>query len=62
MKAAKFLVGAITAVLVTLSQLGLHGTAQQWVTVAVAVLGAIGVYLTPNAPAVTRPADGTINR
>ncbi len=53
-KAAKFWVAAIAAVLIA----GLTAyegvmadglTAQEWLTVAVAILGAITVYLVPNA-------------
>lgn len=51
MKAAKFLVGLVTAIAVALSTLGLTGTAGKVVTIVLAVAGAIGVYLVPNAPA-----------
>lgn len=62
MKAAKFVVGLVTAVLVALSQLTLTGQAEQWVTIALSIVGALAVYLTPNAPAVTPPADGSVRR
>jgi hypothetical protein len=62
MKSAKFVVGLVTAVLVALSTLGLTGTAGQVVTIALAVVGAIAVYLVPNAPAVSAPADGAVRR
>ena len=47
-QAAKFWVGAATAVVVAvLTALG--DRAPSWLTVLAAVLGALGVYLTPNA-------------
>lgn len=62
MKAAKFVVGLVTAILVALSTLGLTGTAGHVITIGLAVAGAIAVYLVPNSPAVTPPADGTVRR
>ena len=51
MKAAKFVVGLVTAVGVALSTIyGPDTTVGHVVTIALAVAGAIGVYLTPNAP------------
>jgi uncharacterized membrane protein YdcZ (DUF606 family) len=51
MKAAKFVVGLITAVAVTLSTLfAPDSTVGQVVTIVLAVAGAIGVYLVPNKP------------
>ena len=43
---------ALVAAAGELTALGvLHGTAQHYVTVAIAVLTAVGVYAVPNAPA-----------
>lgn len=52
MKAAKFLVGLVTAVAVAVSTVyGPETTVGHVVTIVLAVAGAIGVYLVPNAPA-----------
>lgn len=51
MKAAKFVVGLITAVAVTLSTVfGAETTAGRVLTIVLAVAGAVGVYLVPNKP------------
>lgn len=63
MKAAKFVVGLVGAVGTAL--LGIYGpdtTVGRIVTVAVALATAVGVYLVPNAPVVTPPADGSVRR
>lgn len=62
MKAAKFVAGLVTAVLVALSQMALSGQVAQWVAIVLSVVGALAVYLTPNAPAVTPPANGSVRR
>lgn len=54
-KAAKFWVAAVAAILIA-GLTAYEGVAadglnpQEWVTIALAVLGAITVYLVPNAP------------
>lgn len=58
MKYAKFVVALVAAGLVAL-QVALtdgHVTGQEWITIALAVLGAAGVGLVPNAPS-TRQRD-----
>lgn len=51
MKAAKFVVGLVTAVAVALSALFAPGSvAAQVVSVILAVAGAVAVYLVPNKP------------
>jgi hypothetical protein len=62
MKTAKFWTALATAVLVAISQLTLPANVQQWVAVALSVLGAIAVFAVPNAPAVTPPANGSVQR
>lgn len=62
MKTAKFWVALATAALVAVSQLTLPTNVQQWVSVALSVLGAIAVYAVPNTPSVTPPADGSVRR
>lgn len=52
MKAAKFVVGLVTAVAVALSTIyGPDTTAGHVITVVLAIAGAVGVYLVPNKPA-----------
>jgi hypothetical protein len=51
-KYAKFIVAAVTAALVAVSdQLPVGSSTTQWINLALAVVGAIGVVLVPNAPA-----------
>lgn len=52
MKIAKFLVAAATAGLVALGAAlsDDHVSTAEWVTIAVAAVGAVGVYLVPNRP------------
>lgn len=52
MKAAKALVAVIGAGITAALGLGLHGTAQQVLTVAAAMITALGVFLVPNATGV----------
>ena len=57
MRAAKFVVGLVTAVAVALSTtFGADTTAGKVITVVLAVAGAIGVYLVPNAGPTPPPA------
>ncbi|HTI26201.1 MAG TPA: hypothetical protein VL652_34750 [Kutzneria sp.] len=58
MTAAKFWIGLLFAVLTALSDLGLTGTVGHVVTVALAVVGALSVYLVPNRPAAPPQATG----
>lgn len=62
MKTAKFWTALATAALVAISQLTLPANVQQWVAVALSVLGAIAVFAVPNSPAVTPPASGSVRR
>jgi hypothetical protein len=63
MKAAKFVVGLVTAVAVAVSTIyGPDTAVGHVITIVLAVAGALGVYLTPNAPAVAVPADGSVRR
>jgi hypothetical protein len=56
-KYAKAVAAVLTAALMALSHvLPFGSTAAQWVDVALALLGALAVYLTPNAPAEQAPA------
>lgn len=56
-KYAKTIVAVITAALVALSNaLPMGGSATHWVNLALAVVGAVAVYLVPNAPAKQIPA------
>jgi hypothetical protein len=56
MKYAKTVIAVLTAALIALGNaLPVGSSATQWVSFALAVLGAIGVYLIPNTPA-QRPA------
>jgi hypothetical protein len=51
-KYAKFIVAAVTAALVAVSdQLPVGSSATQWINLVLAVAGAVGVVLVPNAPA-----------
>lgn len=64
MKYAKFIVAALIAGAVAL-QAALtddHVTNTEWLTIGIAVLGALGVWAVPNKPAVEQPADGTVRR
>lgn len=45
----KFWVALLTAVLVAVNQVVISGTAQHWITVALAALGALSVYAVPNS-------------
>ena len=47
---AKAIVSVVMAALIAASQLGFTGAVQQWITIAIAVLGAVAVYLVPNKP------------
>jgi hypothetical protein len=49
--AAKFIVALVGAAAVAVSLGLLPDSASKWVTVAVAFLTALGVYITPNKPA-----------
>lgn len=53
MKYAKFAVAALTAALVALGAAlsDDHVTTAEWVTIGLAAVGALGVYLVPNRPA-----------
>lgn len=51
MTALKALVAVIGAALVAAAGLGLSGTVQNVVTIALAAITALGVYLAPNKPA-----------
>ncbi len=62
MKTAKFWVALATAALVAIGQLTLPANVQQWVAVALSILGAITVYAVPNTPAVRPAADGSVRR
>jgi len=63
MKAAKFWVGLIGAVVTSLLTVFGPGTrTYQVLTVVSALVTAAGVYLVPNAPAITPPADGRVRR
>lgn len=64
MRYAKFIVAAVIAGGVAL-QAALtdgHVTNAEWLTIGIAVLGALGVWAIPNAPAVNPPADGAVRR
>lgn len=54
---AKFVVSAISTVLVAvLPFLPIDGDVTRWVTIAIAILGSLGVLLFPNAVQPTPPA------
>lgn len=52
MKAAKFIVAALTAALTALTVAITDGMIDrsEWLVIALAALGALGVYWTPNTP------------
>lgn len=51
MRAAKFLVALLTAILVAVqTTLPLSESAHAWVAAILSALGAVGVYVTPNRP------------
>lgn len=55
MKYAKTIVAVVTAALVALANaLPIGSSAVQWVNFALAVVGAIAVYLIPNSPSASR--------
>lgn len=63
MKNAKFIVALVTAALTGVAQvLPVGSTATQWVSFVLAVLGAISVYLVPNASAAQRRAGQAYER
>ena len=62
---AKFVIAALTTGLVALQTALTDGTvtAAEWVTIAIAALGAIAVYAVPNAtPPAQEPAPGKHER
>lgn len=64
MRYAKFIVAVLIAGGVAL-QAALtddHVTNAEWLTIGIAVLGALGVWAVPNKPEVERPADGRVVR
>ena len=63
MKYAKTIIAVITAALVALANaLPIGSSATQWVNFALAVVGAIAVYLVPNAPAAKSSAREAYGR
>lgn len=57
----KFIVAALTAVGIILTILLSHGVTQQWVSIALTIVNALGVYLVPNTPpAVTKTAASPV--
>lgn len=59
-KYAKTIVAVLTAVLTAASQSLPDGKLKTAAIVALPILGALAVYLVPNAPAVTPPDPGVI--
>lgn len=64
MRYAKFIIAAATAGLVALGAAITDDkvTNSEWIAIALATLGALGVWAIPNRPAVTPPADGRVMR
>jgi len=55
MRNAKFIVALVTAALTGVAQvLPVGSTAAQWASFVLAVLGAVAVYIVPNAPSAGR--------